>query len=247
MTVNNEDDLAALRRVGRVVALALQAMKEAVRPGVTTAELDAVGAAVLRRHGARSAPQLVYGFPGVNCIGLNDEAVHGVPSDRAIQRGDLVKLDVTAELDGYITDAAITVPVFPVSNEAKKIGAAAEAAFWKAVRVARAGQPINGIGKAIEGEARHRGFRVLVELHSHGVGRTIHEPPSFPQYDDPKYLGNLTEGLVITIEPILSAGSNRTVQGRDGWTLSTADGSISAHYEHTVVVTRGKPIILTAA
>ena len=190
---------------------------------------------------------MVYGFPGVTCIGLNDEAVHGVPSDRAVQRGDLVKLDVTAELDGYIADAAITVPVFPVSHEAKKICAAAESAFWKAVRVARAGQPINGIGKAIESEVRYRGFWVLVELHSHGVGRTIHEPPSFPQYYDPTYPGNLTEGLVITIEPIISAGSNRTMKGRDGWTLSTADGSISAHYEHTVVVTSGKPIILTAA
>lgn len=247
MSIQSERDRLGIERAGRVVALALAEMREHLRPGMTTAELDALGEAVLRRHGARSAPQQHYAFPGVNCISLNDEAVHGIPHRRVIQPGDLVKLDVTAELDGYIADAAVTVGVPPVPAPARRLAACAEAAFQRALSVARAGERVNAIGRAVETEVRRWGFRVIRELCGHGVGRAIHEEPSVPNYCDRGNPTRLTEGLVITIEPIIAAGSGRVVLDPDGWTTRTADGSLSAHHEHTVVITRGRPVLLTAA
>lgn len=248
MSIESEKDLAGMRRVGKVVASALREMKARVRPGMTTAELDEIGARVLERHGARSAPQLVYGFPGVNCISLNDEAVHGVPGERVIASGDLLKIDVTAELDGYIADAAVTVAVPPVSTVKRRLRECAESAFWKALAVARAGQPLYEIGRAVETEVRRHKFSVLCELNGHGVGRTIHEEPrAVPNYYDPRRRRPLTDGLVLAIEPIISAGTRWSVEAADGWTVKTADGSLAAHYEHTVVITRGRPIVLTAA
>lgn len=247
MTIESDRDLAGLRRAGRVVALTLKEMREKLEPGMTTAELDAVGARVLEKHGARSAPRLVYGAPCFNFVSVNDEAVHGLPGDRTIQPGDLVKIDVTAELDGYVADAAVTValPSGPPVNAALRD--CAKLAFERAAAVARAGRPINKIGRAIETAVRRRGFTVLAELGSHGVGRTIHEEPSIPNYYDRRLRAPLTKGLVITIEPIVSAGSAWTVEDEDGWTIRTADGSPAAHYEHTLVVTKGSPILLTAA
>ena len=247
MSIETERDLIGLTRAGRVVALALRAMRQQLRPGLTTAELDAVAAAVFAAHGARSAPQLVYGFPGVTCISLNDEAVHGIPGDRRIRPGDLVKLDVTAELGGYIADAAITVPVPPVAPAARALCAAADAALTAALTAASAGRSIAEIGRAVQPEVERRGFSVLHELHSHGVGRTIHEPPSIPSVYDPRLTARLTRNLVITLEPIIAAGGGEVVDGGDGWTIRTADGSLAAHVEHTVVITAGRPRILTAA
>lgn len=247
MSIDSEEDLLGMQAAGRVVALALAAMEQAVRAGITTAELDAIGEAILRTHGAHSAPKRVYGFPGANCISLNDEAVHGIPNKRAIRPGDLVKLDVTADLAGYIADAAITVAVAPVAKRSERLIACARSAFEQAFRVARAGRPISVIGQALEGEVKRQGFSVLRELHSHGVGRTIHEPPSIPQYYNPRASERLREGSVLTIEPIISVGNTSVVETGDGWTLKTRDGSLSAHYEHTVVITKERPIILTAA
>lgn len=247
MTIESDRDLTGMRRVGRIVALALREMKEKLEPGMTTGELDGIGAAIFEEHGARSAPYLTYGFPGVNLISVNDEAVHGVPGDRLIESGDLVKIDVTAELDGYIADAAVTVALPsgpPVHDELKNC---AELAFSRAASVARAGRPLNKIGRAVETVARRRGFAVLQELSSHGVGRTIHEPPTVPNYYDRQLTRPLTEGLVITIEPIICSGSGWTVESDDSWTIRTADGSPAAHHEHTIVITKGSPIVLTAA
>lgn len=248
MTIDSDKDLRGLRRVGRVVALAREEMRRAVEPGMSTRELDRIGAEVFERHGARSAPNLVYGFPATNCISLNDEAVHGIPSpERTIRPGDLVKIDVTAELDGYMADSAVTVAL-PGGDEVNgRLVRCAESAYGRAAAVARAGRPINKIGRAIETAARGEGFSVLRELYSHGIGRSIHEEPSYPQYYDRRFGAPLTKGLVITIEPILSAGSGRVKDGGDGFTLSTVDGSPSAHHEHTIVVTRGAPITVTEA
>jgi methionyl aminopeptidase len=246
MSIRTEEELAGMRRVGRVVGLALEAMKNSVRPGVTTAELDRIGAEVLARHGAQSAPQLIYGFPSAICISVNDEAVHGIPGPRRLRSGDLVKLDVTAELDGYIADAAVTVPLSPIPASERKLCEAAETAFRKALKAARAGEPVSGIGRVVEAEVRRNGFSVIRELHGHGVGRAIHEAPSVANYCDRSEKSRLTEGLVITIEPIIAAGSGRVVGDADGWTVRTADGSRSAHYEHTIMVTRDRPMLLTA-
>jgi len=229
-----------------VVRLMLDAMKQHVRPGVTTAELDEVGGRVMRENGARSAPAMVYGFPGTSCISLNEEAVHGIPGDRAVRDGDLLKLDVTIEKDGFMADAAESIAVGDAAEVSQQLIDCAERAFAKAMLVARAGFRVSEIGRAVEREVRRCGFSVIRELGGHGIGRTIHELPHVPNYADPQAAQILTEGLVITVEPIIAAGSGRSVQAKDGWTVLTADRKPSAHYEHTLVVTRGRPILLTA-
>lgn len=247
MSIESERDFTGLSRAGRVVGLTLREMKQRLRPGMTTAELDAIGAGVFERYGARSAPQLVYDFPRTTLISLNDEAIHGIPGERVIQAGDLVKIDVTAELDGYIADAAVTVALPPASSLKRRLRNCSASAFQKAIQVAQAGRPINVVGKAVEAEVKRQGFSVIAGLSGHGVGREIHEDPCVPNFYDPGSTQRLTEGLVITIEPIISSGSDQYVKDVDGWTLKTADGSLAAHYEHTVVITRGRPILLTAA
>lgn len=198
MSIQDEHDLTSLRAVGQIVRQVLDAMKAEVRPGVSTRHLDEVGARVMQENGARSAPRMVYQFPGANCISLNEEAVHGVPSDRLLKEGDLVKLDVTLEKDGYMADAAITVPVGPVSKQAQELITCAERAFQKAMLVARAGFRVFEIGRAVEREVRKSGFHVIRELGGHGIGRTIHESPHVPNYPDPRASQVLKQGLVIT-------------------------------------------------
>ncbi len=248
MSIESEADAVGLAAAGRVVAEALAEMKRAVRPGVTTRELDDVGAGVFARHGARSAPQLAYGFPGVNCISVNEEAVHGVPSARRLRDGDLVKLDVTAELDGYMADAAMSVLVGTATPAAVALVRAAERALSRALRVVSPGRRVNEIGRAVEREVENAGFRVLTALGGHGIGRTIHEEPHVANYYDANDPTILTDGLVITIEPIIAMSTRRVHgPGDDGWTIATADGSLSAHVEHTIVVRHGGPEVLTAA
>lgn len=247
MSIESEEDWEAMRRVGRIVRMALEAMKKRVRPGITTGELDEIGAQVLARHGARSAPSLVYDFPRSICISVNDEAVHGIPGDRVLQAGDLVKLDTTAEKDGYMADAAVTVAVPPSPEKARRLAACAQAAFFQALKAARVGNRVNDIGRAVEAEVRRHGFSVIRDLSGHSIGRSIHEEPSVPNFYDPYSRQPLTEGLVLAVEPIISAGSGRCFTDRDGWTVRTRDGSLTAHFEQTIVITRGRPILLTAA
>ncbi len=247
MSINGPEELESLRAAGAVVRRALEAMKREARPGVTTKQLDEIGSRVIEESGARSAPSMVYGSPGANCISLNEEAVHGIPSDRVLREGDLLKLDVTVEKDGFMADAAETVPVGAISREAERLIACAQRAFAKAMLVARAGFRASEIGRAVEREVRRDGFSVIRELGGHGIGRTIHEEPRIPNYADPQARHVLTEGLVITVEPIIAAGSGRALLASDGWTMKTADRRPSAHYEHTLVITKGTPLLLTAA
>lgn len=247
MSIESNADWKGLRRVAKVARLTLDLLEREVRPGITTGELDAMAARLFAAHGARSAPARVYGFPGSVLISINDEIVHGIPGRRRIAPGDIVKLDVTVEKGGYVADAARSVVVAPGSTVAHRLVACAAAAFRAALPVARAGVLVSEIGRAVEHEVRRQGFTVVHGLAGHGVGRTIHEPPSVPNVYDPLQRDVLTEGLVLTIEPMISAGSARVVEDADGWTLRTRDGSPSAHYEHTLVITRDRPIILTAA
>jgi methionyl aminopeptidase len=247
LSIQDEKDLLSLKSAGRVVRMVLDAMKAQVRPGITTRYLDEIGARVMQENGARSAPKMVYQFPGASCISLNDEAVHGIPGDRKLKEGDLVKLDVTVEKDGYMADAAITVPVGRVSPPAEQLVACAERAFQEAMLVARAGFRVLEIGKVVEREVRKSGFSVIRELGGHGIGRTIHESPRVPNYLDPQARQIMNEGLVITVEPIISSGSGRVVTDHDGWTVRTLDHAWSAHFEHTLVVTSDSPILLTAS
>ncbi len=247
MSINGPEEMEAMREAGRIVRRVIDAMKAQVRPGVTTQQLDDVGAEVMRRNGAQSAPTLVYNFPGANCISLNEEAVHGIPSDRQLQNGDVLKLDVTIEKNGFMADAAVTVPVGEISEENQRLIDTAERAFQKAMLVARAGYRVSEIGRMVEREVRRAGFSVIRDLGGHGIGRTIHEEPRVPNFPDPEASQILTEGLVITVEPIIAAGSARTVLGKDGWTVRTADRRPAAHYEQTLVITKREPILLTAA
>ncbi|MCW2924174.1 MAG: methionine aminopeptidase type [Thermoleophilia bacterium] len=246
MTIDDDDQLEALRAAGRVVRAALDAMEAAVRPGITTAEVDDIGRAVCEAAGARSAPQLTYDFPGFSCISVNEEAVHGIPGPRVVAPGDLVKVDVTAELDGYMADACITVAVPPVSARAELLVRVARRSLDLAVECVRADKLINRVGRAIEREVHRNGLRVLRELGGHGIGRTIHEAPRVESWYDGRDATRMVEGMVFTIEPIIAESTEVTVKEADGWTLATSDGSLSAQFEHTVVVTRGRPIILTA-
>ena len=248
MSIESDADLEGLQRVGRVVAVTLAETRRAVERGVSTGELDAVAAAVLERHGARSAPALVYDFPGAICISVNDETVHGVPGARRLAAGDVVTLDVTAELGGYMADAAVTVVVTPRAPLAERLVQTAEVALARGIAAARAGRPLNAIGRAVGRTVDSAGFTVLRPLAGHGIGRTIHEPPSVLNYDEPRNRERMTPGLVITIEPIISASGKALTQDADGWTVRTRDGSLTAHAEHTVVVTRsGSPLVLTSA
>src|SRR5277367_4827138 len=223
MSITTTEQLEKLRACGLIVAKALRAMSAAVRPGVSTAELSSIGSRILAENGAQSSPPLIYKFPGDVCISVNDEVVHGIPGNRGIQAGDLVKLDLTAVKDGYHTDSAVTIQLPPGQEKSRELAHCAER------------------------EVRRRGFHVVRELGGHGVGRTIHEEPSVPNYADPGALHLLTEGLVITIEPIIAATTGRVSLDPDGWTVRTADGSLSAHYEHTILITKRDPILLTAA
>ncbi|MBL8230382.1 MAG: type I methionyl aminopeptidase [Bryobacterales bacterium] len=247
MSIDSASQLDKLRAIGRIVRRTLDETAKFVRPGITTAELDSIGAHLLAEQGAESAPPKVYGFPGALCISVNEEAIHGIPGSRVIRDGDLVKLDLVAEKDGYFADAAITVGAGSISKTARTLADCAESAFRKAAQVARVGHRVCDIGGAVEQETRRRGFRVLRDLRGHGVGRTIHEEPTVPNYYDREARTRLTEGLVITIEPILAATTGRAYLARDGWTIKTSDGSLAAHYEHTIVITRSAPILVTAA
>ena len=246
MSIETPEELEALRRAGAVVRKMLEAMKQAVVPGISTAALDEIGARVARAHGAQSAPMLVYKFPGFNCISLNEEAVHGIPSEsRKVKSGDIVKLDVTIELDGFMADAAESVVCGEGTEAAHQLIACAQQAFREAMAVAVAGRMVRDIGRKVNTAVRRQGFEVIRELTGHGIGRRIHEQPTVPNYADPAQRDVLTEGLVLTVEPIIAAGKGRSVTEDDGWTIRTADRSMSAHYEQTLVITRGEPILLT--
>jgi methionyl aminopeptidase len=248
MTIEDDDDLAGLARAGRAVADARDTMLAAIEPGITTAELDGIGRAVLRTHGARSAPQLAYGFPGTTCISVNDCIAHGIPAHHVVLRdGDLVNVDVSAELDGYWADTGASAAVGEATPVVARLLDATRAAQRDATRVARAGRKMRHVGRAVERRARTSGFSVVANLCGHGVGRNIHEAPNVPNVDEPGNDLVLWEGLVLAIEPFLSTGATHAVEDDDGWSLRTNDGGLAAQFEHTVVVTDGEPLVLTAA
>jgi methionyl aminopeptidase len=248
VTIEDDDDLIGLERAGRAVADARDRMLAAIEPGITTAELDRIGERVLRSRGARSAPRLAYGFPGATCISVNDCVAHGIPSRNVVLHdGDLVNVDVSAELDGYWTDTGASAAVGTASPLVSKLLDATRAAQHDAMREARAGRRRRAIGQAVERRAHRSGFSVIANLCGHGVGRNIHEPPNVPNVDDRRDRMVLWEGLVLAIEPFLSTGATLAVEDGDGWSLRLMGGGLAAQFEHTVVVTSGEPLVLTAS
>jgi methionyl aminopeptidase len=246
MSIESALDMAGMERAGSVTRAVLDAMKEAVSPGISTGELDAVGSSVMKKLGGRSAPKLVYGFPGQNCISVNDEIVHGVPGNRKLKNGDLVKLDVTIEVNGYMADACETVGVGSIDRESQRLVECASQAFRDGLAEVRPGVRAFEIGKAIHKTVARAGYSVARDLSGHGIGRTIHERPTIPNEYDKRCSDVLTEGLVFTIEPLIAMGGPRTITLKDGWTIRTRDRSRAAHYEHTIVVTSNGARLLTA-
>lgn len=249
MIVRDQKDLQGLIQIGKVVANCLQYMLARVSPGLSTYELDKMGAAFLKAAGASPAPFIDYGFPGSTCISLNREAAHGVPSpDKIIGKGDLVNIDVSAVKDGYYGDTGGTVVVAPAHPELEKLCAASRSALNKAMVRATAGSKLNRIGQAIEEEATRSGYTVIRNLCSHGIGRKLHEEPSdILPFFNPLEKRRLQEGMVITIEPFLSTGTITACDSDDGWTLLNKRGCVSAQYEHSIVIRKGSPLILTEA
>jgi len=246
VTIRSEAELAGMRRAGRVVRDVLRGLEQSLEPGMRTRDVDALCAEALAHRGAEPTPARVLGFPGSLCISVNDEAVHGVPGERRLERGDLVKLDLVATVDGFVADSAVTVGVPPVAARANALARAARGALGHAIATVRAGLALRALGRGIERVVRRAGFRVIREVGGHGVGRAIHEEPHVSNFDDPNAEGRLHEGLVLAIEPIITTGAGRLLTAPDGWLLRTTDGAPVAHAEHTLMVTRGAPIVFTA-
>ncbi len=246
MTVSSEDELTALKAIGRIVADALEAMGRAIEPGMSTRELDRIGRQVLENAGARPAPEMVYGFPGATCISVNEEIAHGIPGERRIQPGDLVNIDVSAEKAGYFADTGASFAVPPATRKVERLCKDGRRAMWAGLREVGADRPLAGIGRAVGAFARKNGYTLVRNLASHGVGLSLHEEPkeiaTWPDAAERRIMG---EGLVLTVEPFLSLGADFAEDGDDPWTLYSRPRALTVQYEHTVVATRNGPLILT--
>lgn len=248
MTITTEEELEKLKAIGAICARALEAMTTAVRPGITTAELDEIGAKYFAAHGANSAPQVTYEFPGATCISVNEEVAHGIPGTRVIAAGDLVNIDVSAEKDGIFADMGASMVVPPVPDVLARLMRDGRKAMWTGIRAAQPGKPLADIGNAIGKFAKANGYTLITNLASHGIGYSLHdEPDSIPTWPDRSERRKITEGLVFTVEPFLSRGGREAVESDldDGWTLVSFPPAPTVQYEHTIVATRRGPVVVT--
>jgi len=239
-------EIGLMRAAGLVVAEVLDLMRERVAPGITTRELDRLAYELITARGGKPSFLGYHGYPASICASVNEEIVHGIPGDRVLVEGDIISIDVGVIIDGYHGDAAITLPVGQVSDEARRLIAATEGAFRAGAAAAVAGKRLGDIGAAIDSYAAAHGFAVVREYTGHGVGRAMHEEPTVFNYGRPGTGLRLRPGMTLAIEPMLTSGSARTRVLPDGWTVVTADGALAAHYEHTVLVTEDEPVLLTA-
>lgn len=246
MTISNDDELKSLQEIGRIVADTLAAMGKAIEPGMTTAELDRIGRALLEQAGARSAPELVYDFPGATCISVNDEIAHGIPGERRIEAGDLVNIDVSAEKAGFFSDTGASFAVPPVARRTERLCRDGRRALWAGIGQVGAGKPLAGIGQAVGRFAEKNGYTLVRNLASHGIGRSLHEEPTeLATWPDRSERRVMQKGLVFTVEPFLSLGANWAENGDDPWTLYGEPRAPTVQYEHTVVATANGALILT--
>lgn len=237
-----------MRKAGKITAEALLVARDAIRPGITTAELDGKIRRFIQKCGAIPSFLGYNGFPGSACISLNNQVIHGIPSDKVIIReGDIVKVDVGARYRGYNGDSARTFAVGKVSDEALRLISVTEQSFYEAMKVAKAGNRVGDIGHAIESFVISNGFSIVHEYVGHGVGAELHEDPQVPNYGTPGRGPRLYSGMTLAIEPMVNAGRPEVNVLKDGWTVVTADGSLSAHYENSIAITDGDPILLTDA
>ena len=245
ITIKSLQEIEAMRRAGAVVAGTLAKLKAAVQPGVTTKDLDDLANQEIRKQNGTPTFKGYRGFPGTICASINHEIVHGIPSKRALKEGDILKMDVGATVDGFIGDAAVTVAVGNVSDEALRLIEITRQCLQIGIKAALEGARTGDIGAAVEAHAGAQCFSVVREYVGHGVGRFLHEDPQVPNYGPPGRGALLRKGMAIAIEPMVNIGDWKTKLLDDQWTIVTADGSLSAHFEHTVLITDGEPEILT--
>jgi methionyl aminopeptidase len=248
LTIDREDQLDGLRHIGRIVARALEAMRAAVEPGMTTAELDQVGAQLLELEGAQPAPKLTYGFPGIACISVFPAIAHGIPGEQKLVAGQLINIDVSAEKNGYFADTGASFVLQGQEKRLERLCRDGKRALWTGIRQVKSGARLAAPGEAIEAFARANRYSLIRNLASHGVGGELHEEPKeIPTWRDPSERRRINEGLVFTLEPFLSLGAQWAVDGDDGWTLYADRPSPTVQYEHTMVATRNGAVITTLA
>lgn len=246
ITIKSRHEMEMMRRAGQVVGATLSVLREAVRPGMKTREMDTVAFQEITRLGGTPAFKGYRGFPATICASVNEEIVHGIPGDRVILEGDLLKMDVGAVVDGFIGDAAITVGVGNISDEAKDLIEVTRQSLEEGIKAARDGARVGDIGAAVQGFAEAKGYSVVREYVGHGIGRFLHEEPQIPNYGSPGKGPLLRQGMTLAIEPMVNVGVWNTRLLDDQWTVVTADGSLSAHFEHTIAITDGEAEVLTA-
>jgi len=245
--LKNAEDLKLMRKANLVVAQTLQELSRQVKPGVTTEHLDRIAEDFIRSHHGIPAFKGYRGYPASLCISINEEVVHGIPSKRELRRGDIVSLDIGVLLDGYYGDAAVTVGVGQISEEAEKLIRVTEEALYRAIEKVHVGNRLSEVSAAIQRHVEANGFSVVRDFVGHGIGRNLHEDPQIPNFCAPSsYNPRLKEGMVLALEPMVNQGTYRVKICDDGWTAVTRDGKLSAHFEHTVAVTRTGPWILSS-
>jgi methionyl aminopeptidase len=248
MTIDSEDQLDGLKRIGLIVARVLDAMRIAAEPGITSAELDAIGAALLEQEGARSAPQATYNFPGATCISVFPAIAHGIPGHQVLQAGQLINIDVSAEKDGYFADTGASFVLHGKDEALDRLCRDGKRALWTGIRAVKTGGALNAPGIAIEEFARKNRYTLIRNLASHGVGGALHEEPGeIPTWRDMSERRRINEGLVFTLEPFLSRGASWAIDSKDGWTLYADKPAPTVQYEHTMVATRRGTVITTLA
>jgi methionyl aminopeptidase len=243
--LKSRDEIATMREGGRIVASVLQLLKDHLRPGVVETELDEIVRKQFKAHGVEPAFLGYQGYPAAVCVSINDEIVHGIPDDREIADGDIVSIDLGCIHKGFVADAALTVGVGNVKPEARRLIDVTREALTRGIGAARAGSRLGQIGAAVQGYVESQGFSVVREYVGHGVGRSMHEDPQIPNYGDSDSGPILREGMTIAIEPMVNAKGWRTKRDADNWTVRTLDGSLSAHYEHTLAIRNGEAEVLT--
>ncbi len=243
----SESEIAKMRLAGRVVAEMHEKLREAIRPGVTTSELNKVAAGVLEKRGARSNFLGYHGYPAVICTSPNNVIVHGIPGERRVVDGDIISVDCGAIVEGYHGDAAFTAPVGSVSAEALRLIEVTEHSLWAGIHAMWPGRRLHEIGKAVQEVAEQAGFSVVREYVGHAIGTEMHEDPQVPNYWPGAPGPMLKIGNVFAVEPMVNLGTPATRLLKDGWTVVTADGKLSAHFEHTIAVTEEGPVVLTVA
>lgn len=246
MIVKNNEEIEALKKIGRIVAEIREAMKDATVPGMTTKELDELGGKLFAERGAISAPIDQYDFPGYTCISVNHEVAHGIPGSLIIKDGDLVNIDVSGSIDGYFADTGISFVVGTTDEKKLQLCDVAKMAFDRAMTKVKAGSKLNQIGKAVERVANDNGLKVIRNLTGHGIGTSLHEEPQhILNYYDAWDKTLMVEGMVLAVEPFISEKAENIIELGDGWTFVTPDKSLVAQIEHTIIVTKDEPIILT--